>query len=255
MPPGAMVEVDVDDQRQALELLRSEDDAMDIRITQAVRKAVRGAVSARDMPALAELMDAGAWVDPKLLCEEVSHGAMTPWVQRLASACFKINAFDKGEELPAMHVAASVGSEALCIGLMNCGATVVSVGAGGQKPLHMAAAHGHVELCVFLLKNGAKVRDPDKIGATPLHYAAAQGQTRVVDLLCSREPLVVNAMTDSGTTALDIAISCCCSDVSTLLMDKYGASPIAAARQAEEEEAAREAAERAEALAKKINSA
>ena len=89
--------------------------------------------------------------------------------------------------------------------LYQHGANINIRGREGRTPLYAASNWGHVEIVQWLLSRGAdpNVQD-DRKGRTPLHEAAMRGHVEVARLLVEHRANV-NAKTNDGETAYQVA--------------------------------------------------
>ena len=77
----------------------------------------------------------------------------------------------------------------------------------GYSPIHLAAANGHVNIVEMLLEVSHELCYLRGKGVlTPLHYASIKGRADIISLLLSRSPLCVMEETETGETALHIAV-------------------------------------------------
>ncbi len=83
-----------------------------------------------------------------------------------------------------LHAAIALGdSEETILLLLEAGADVNAVQAGGFTPLHQAAAAGKANLVRLLLANGARPDRRCDQGKLPLDYAQERGHTAAVEAL------------------------------------------------------------------------
>jgi cytohesin len=92
---------------------------------------------------------------------------------------------------------------------VNAAATESRVGGGLQisTPLHQAVKRGHTLIARLLVANG--LLDPnisDHRRRTPLHWAAGNGNLGMVDILLSRQDVLLNAEDIDGSTPLMLAV-------------------------------------------------
>ncbi|KAJ4460707.1 putative DCN1 protein 2 [Paratrimastix pyriformis] len=91
------------------------------------------------------------------------------------------------EEVPALMLAAGMGSLALCTLLLEHGATVDAQDEEGSTPLAAAADSSRPDVAQLLLSHGASPTHRNRKGSTPLHCVANRG-----DVACGR--LLVEAV-------------------------------------------------------------
>jgi ankyrin repeat protein len=90
------------------------------------------------------------------------------------------------DELTLLHLAASLGNEAVVSFLLS---SEVAADPGAARnnaftPLHAAAMHGHTGVCELLLQAGANVNaQTDPQFYAPLHSAAFAGHLQTISLL------------------------------------------------------------------------
>jgi ankyrin repeat protein len=77
----------------------------------------------------------------------------------------------------------------------------------GRSPLRFAVELGSPETCVELLAMGADVNAADLTGATALHAAAKTGDVEVLEVLCKKEGVTLDAVA-KGETPLLVAVRC-----------------------------------------------
>lgn len=86
-----------------------------------------------------------------------------------------------------LHAAASSPDDAAALAtarlLLERGASLEAIGAGGFTALHLAASQGHRELVELLLEKGAEAGAPSDTDATALDLAAERGFNDIVRLL------------------------------------------------------------------------
>jgi hypothetical protein len=86
-------------------------------------------------------------------------------------------------QMDALHVAAVSGDVEEVITLVEEGADVEAVDAGGWRALHLAASEGHTEVAVTLLEAVADVEAELASGERPLFIAAQRGHVEVARTL------------------------------------------------------------------------
>lgn len=135
--------------------------------------------------------------------------------------------------MTAVHIAALTGDTAVCKLLLDCGADVNRLMAGGWAPIHFASMGGHHAVCQLLLSHGATITafshphdtkfsaheaslhsvfalycsrelNPKQFSPsfTPLHCAAVAGKADVCTLLCGAQPNIINALHQDYTALL-----------------------------------------------------
>jgi ankyrin repeat protein len=89
----------------------------------------------------------------------------------------------------ALHLAAFFGRREAVERLVSAGADIQAVADNSihNTPLHAAVAGGYVEVSLLLIENGADVNAVDAGGHTPLHIAAEAGYVPVVEALLARD--------------------------------------------------------------------
>jgi ankyrin repeat protein len=94
-----------------------------------------------------------------------------------------LNAFTQNAFTP-LHLSAAKGHVAvveLLLQRKDIDPNIVSQ--GGATPLHLSSDNGHVDIVKLLLEKGADINKPDYNGNTPLHFASDRGRLEVVKLL------------------------------------------------------------------------
>jgi ankyrin repeat protein len=117
------------------------------------RNALSKALETADVPAARFLLEVGANLTQKDICN-------TP-----------------------LHKASVLGNLSVVHSLLDDGAAVEAVDSCGQTPLFAAAALGQDDIAQALLARGASVRIADRTGRTPLHWAVASGCEEMAALL------------------------------------------------------------------------
>ncbi|XP_005102364.1 ankyrin repeat domain-containing protein 17 [Aplysia californica] len=87
--------------------------------------------------------------------------------------------------------------------LVESGADLAVMGAGGNTALHEASRLGHLEIVRYLISNGAKVNVKNKDGHTSLMLAAQSGHAEVVRVLLEEGEACVHVLTKTEATALE----------------------------------------------------
>jgi ankyrin repeat protein len=86
-----------------------------------------------------------------------------------------------------LHAAVAGGHVEVSLLLIDSGADVNAVDAGGHTPLHIAAEAGYAPVAKALLARGASAHVVDSEDRTPLSRAAVKGHTEIVDLINVKE--------------------------------------------------------------------
>ena len=111
------------------------------------------------------------------------------------------------EDWTPLHSAASRGSVALCIMLVESRADCDATTSAGATAMHYAASKGHCEVLRALLEAGAKVNCKDKrSGGTPLLRAAGAGQSQALKLLLEAQA-DIRCKDRAGENVFHIAIN------------------------------------------------
>jgi ankyrin repeat protein len=109
-------------------------------------------------------------------------------VERLKTAGADLNAVSRNAlRNTPLHAAVAGGHVEVSLLLIDSGADVNAVDAGGHTPLHLAAEAGYVPVAKALLARGAGAHVVDAEDRTPLSRAAVKGHTEIVDLINVRE--------------------------------------------------------------------
>jgi uncharacterized protein len=109
-------------------------------------------------------------------------------VERLKTAGADLNAVSRNAlRNTPLHAAVAGGHVEVSLLLIDSGADVNAVDAGGHTPLHLAAEAGYVPVAQALLARGAGAHVVDAEDRTPLSRAAVKGHTEIVDLINVRE--------------------------------------------------------------------
>jgi len=106
-----------------------------------------------------------------------------------------------------LHWAAQNGNAAVADALLSA-ASAHACTAKGSTPLHWAAWHGHAVIVRLLLAHGAAGAAVNDAGWTPLHVAAYLGYPHVIVALLDGSPAAaaaINARTADGRSAMDLA--------------------------------------------------
>ena len=77
----------------------------------------------------------------------------------------------------------------------------------GYTALHLACLNGHKNVANYLLENNANLEVTDNRGQTVLHSAVHQGQAAIVELLLSKNQMIINKEDIDGETPLHLAIN------------------------------------------------
>lgn len=130
----------------------------------------------------------------------------TAKLETLLKADAKLLTAKDDNGLTPLHWAATAGKSLAVELLLNKGADVNAVDAGGRTPLHCAAGNGQKDVIEkLLLPKGAKIDARDTSDATPLYYAVANGKPDVAELLLFKKA-DVNARTKNNYTPMQAAI-------------------------------------------------
>ena len=97
--------------------------------------------------------------------------------------------------------AASKGSGAAVLSLLDKGISPNVKRADGRTPLHLAAANGHQATAETLLRYGADINARDNAGKTPLNLAAVGGHSALAEFLHNKGGIRQPASTGSAPTA------------------------------------------------------
>ena len=87
--------------------------------------------------------------------------------------------------------------------LLDCGADVNALAAGGQTPLHWAASEPNPEVIALLLAKGANVNATNNIGWTPLFGAVLRGNRAIAEMLLAKGASFI-VKDKSGATPLHL---------------------------------------------------
>jgi len=116
------------------------------------------------------------------LCVSSKKGLM-PFVELLVEAHAKVNQVGAQARSP-LHWAVECGHEEVACYLLEHGASVNAVDAGGAVPLHAACKkQSHKTTQALLSKPNICIDIPDKFHMTPLMYACQAKDQRLVDIL------------------------------------------------------------------------
>lgn len=96
--------------------------------------------------------------------------------------------------------------EAMARLLLRFGADISPINAGGRTPLHYACEDGEKVMTGLLLEHNVQVDAVDKNGWTALHLASSEGYGDVVQLLLENGADAKMKTSDTGQTALNLAI-------------------------------------------------
>lgn len=102
-----------------------------------------------------------------------------------------------------LHMAAWIGSEPLCKGLVARGADMHDTCAKGWTPLLVASGSKSPTLVAWLIESGAQVHARGPEGRMPIHCAADRGRVENIDVLM-HHGADVNAQDVYGSTPLHL---------------------------------------------------
>ena len=142
------------------------------------------------------------------------------WVKKLVALLLDHRAFVGTiqaiyQPVAPLHVAARLGSDAICRLILERGANVNARDIMEQTPLHKAVTNGHLLVAPLLIVAGADIDARDILQRTALHYAASMDWFLLVKLLLDHgaNPDVVDkggisprqaAVRASGHVVLDV---------------------------------------------------
>ena len=104
-----------------------------------------------------------------------------------------------------LHIAAAFGHKELVKMFLNMNAVVDERDNDDWTPLHEAAFHGYEEIVVLLLNAGAKIHIKGQSAWTPLHAASFSNCGKIIQILCEKDPSILNSTDTAGQTALFVA--------------------------------------------------
>lgn len=192
---------------EVVELLLSKPQARRVHPPQAT--ALHEAVSARHLPVVLRLLDAGLPVDAQDEAGRTAlhRAAVYPYAPKVLEALLArtprtdIRDWDGRTALES----ALAGNVTLAAGaLLVHNARAVAGAANAATPLHYAARNGNLQMVEQLLLAGAEVMAKDEHGLSPFFHAATNGHLRVADLLV-RNGANPSEQDRNGNTALNLA--------------------------------------------------
>jgi ankyrin repeat protein len=150
--------------------------------------AVTEKMTAKDLPEIRRLLDAGADVDvrgkkggtPLYMAARKGYGEI---VKLLIERRADVNAAESTGLLTPLILALQNGHEDVAGILLSAGADAKLANRDGVTPLFMAAQQGRVASVKRLLSAGANVNAAARNGATPLLIATNEGHAEVVRIL------------------------------------------------------------------------
>ena len=102
--------------------------------------------------------------------------------------------------------AASNGSGAAVLSLLEKGVSPKVKRAAGRTPLHLAAANGHQATAETLLRYGADINARDSAGKTPVDLAAIGGHSALVEFLQSKGAIRQQALAGSKPAPAELGV-------------------------------------------------
>lgn len=159
-------------------------------------------------------------------------------VERLLQAGVPAQQSNQRGGTPLMY-AATGGNRAVVERLIAAGARVDTVAGNGWTAVTLAAAKGHARIVAILLAAGADPNIPDMYGWTPLMRAVELNREAAVAVLLDAPGIQVDAVDDSGASALFRAVvggsarlveRLLRGGADPLLADAQGRTPLAVAR-------------------------
>ena len=106
-----------------------------------------------------------------------------------------------------LHLAAQFGHREACVALLDHGASLRLLSAGGDAALHIAARHGKEDVAQLFLQRQCDVTSHNSTGQTALHLAAEYGHFRLARALVAglSGKLVTDLGDHEGNTPLHSA--------------------------------------------------
>ncbi len=161
----------------------------------------------------------------RILCEEGASNPGTITVHGFTSIDLAILAPEESDVLRALvdstavgvldapngtayypvHTAAAANKVHALDLLLQAGCSLHHPTPAGLTPAHYAAHGGAVDALLWLCNLGVDCWAPSVDGSTPLHLAAEQGHTQAVEWLSSQQGTDINAVSNSGHSALHLA--------------------------------------------------
>lgn len=113
-----------------------------------------------------------------------------------------VNLQDLENSSSALHKAAKNGHSEVCIELLEAGANIEAMDAGGWTPFIWACYKGHVSTVENFISRGADINARELYNLTGLVLASGRGHYQIVELLIENNKIKVDAGDKYGTTAL-----------------------------------------------------
>ncbi len=133
-------------------------------------------------------------------------------VRALIAQGVDVNAVNGNLQETALHMASRMGHYYVVNALLSTpGINIDARNTMGQTPLHCAAngdTLGHYYTVQILLRRGAQINVADNLGYTPLHMASNNNVIDIVSLFIWHHANI-NALTVSGKTPLELAVTDC----------------------------------------------
>lgn len=136
-----------------------------------------------------------------LIVMEAADGTVES-VQKLLDSGSSTEASNEDMKVTPLIAAAHAGNLKVVEFLIERGANVGAVDAGGKTALHWAALRDHAEVVGVLIKSGADVNAVDDSKATSVSLAARTGSVDALKLLLSSDEIDLNTGDVLGVTPL-----------------------------------------------------